>query len=62
MKPVSVKGIYDHQKEIRVEKEYRGEKGFEIITPFYSHLDSNNQACGVLVNRGWVPFDLVDTK
>ena len=39
MKPVSVKGIFDHSKEIRVEKMRNGEKGFDIVTPFYSHLD-----------------------
>jgi cytochrome oxidase assembly protein ShyY1 len=28
MKPVSIKGIYDHEKEIKVEKVSKGEKGF----------------------------------
>ena len=58
MKPVTVKGIFDHTKELKVEKIYRGEKGVQIITPFYTHVDKNGQACAILVNRGWVPDDL----
>lgn len=37
---------------------YRGEKGVQIITPLYTHLDKNGKECGILVNRGWVPLDL----
>ena len=62
MKPVAIRGIYDHNKEIRVEKVKAGEKGYEMVTPFYTHLDSNGQAAGILVNRGWVPYDLRDSK
>ena len=62
MKPVAVKGIYDHEREIRVEKTKNSEKGYQIATPFYTHLDKNGQACAILVNRGWVPYDLVNTK
>ena len=54
-KPVTLKGIFDHQKEIQVNKQYRGEKGVQIITPFYTHLDGQGKACAILVNRGWVP-------
>lgn len=40
---------------------YRGEKGVQIITPFYTHLvDGKPQA--IFVNRGWVPFDLKDSR
>lgn len=62
MKPVKVSGIFDHNKEIRVEKYKNSEKGFAMITPFYTHLDKNGQACGILVNRGWVPYDMRDFK
>mmetsp|Transcript_1692 Transcript_1692/g.1138 ORF Transcript_1692/g.1138 Transcript_1692/m.1138 type:complete len:110 (+) Transcript_1692:234-563(+) len=58
MKPVTIKGIFDHERELKVEKMYRGEKGCQIITPFYTHLDKNGKECGILVNRGWVPDDL----
>ncbi len=38
-KKVKVRGIFDHSKEIQVEKLRNGEKGVEIITPFYTHLN-----------------------
>jgi cytochrome oxidase assembly protein ShyY1 len=62
MKPVAVRGIYDHGKEIRVEKMRNGEKGYDMVTPFYTHLDASGKAAGILVNRGWVPYDLRDTR
>jgi cytochrome oxidase assembly protein ShyY1 len=61
-KKVAVKGIFDHTKEIQVEKLRNGEKGVEIITPFYTHLNEKGEECGILVNRGWVPHDLKDLK
>ena len=39
MKPVKIRGIFDHTQEIQVTKERNGEKGVDIITPFYTHLD-----------------------
>jgi len=39
-----------------------GEKGVEVITPFYTHLDKEEKPCAILVNRGWVPWDLKDYK
>ena len=61
-KKVKVRGIFDHSKEIQVEKLRNGEKGVEIITPFYTHLNEAGEECGILVNRGWVPLDLKDLK
>ena len=58
MKPVTVKGFFDHSKEYQVEKEYRNEKGYDVITPFYTHLDSNDKPAAIFVNRGWLPKDL----
>ena len=55
MKPVKVRGIFDHSREVQIEKEHKGEKGVEIVTPFYTHLDSNGKEQAILVNRGWVP-------
>ena len=60
MKPVQIKGIFDHTREIRVEKEYKGEKGVQVITPFFTHLNAQGQEQAILVNRGWVPVDLKD--
>ena len=62
MKPVRVRGMFDHTKEIRVEKMYQGEKGMDIVTPFFTHLNEKGDECGIFVNRGWVPLDLVDHK
>ena len=58
MKPVEIRGIFDHTKEIQINKVYRDEKGVDIITPLYTHLNSEGKPCGILVNRGWVPHDL----
>ena len=58
MKLVSVSGVFDNDKEIQVKKTRSGEKGVDIITPFYTHLDKNGEPNAILVNRGWVPFDL----
>ena len=62
MKPVVVKGIFDHTREVQVEKMRNGEKGADIITPFYTHLDNNGVEQGIIVNRGWVPYDLRESR
>ena len=41
---------------------YRGERGVQIISPFYTHLDSNGKECAILENRGRVPYDLKDQR
>jgi len=61
-KKVKVRGIFDHTREVQVEKIKNGEKGVDIITPFYTHLNEKNEECGILVNRGWVPLDFKDLK
>jgi cytochrome oxidase assembly protein ShyY1 len=61
-KKVKVRGMFDHSKEIQVEKIKNGEKGVEIITPFYTHLNDKGETCGILVNRGWVPLDFKDLR
>ena len=62
MKPVTVKGVLDFNKEFKIKKNMNGEKGVEVITPFYTHLDKEEKPCAILVNRGWVPWDLKDYK
>ncbi len=62
LKKVSVKGMFDFNSEFSVEKNQNGEKGVEIITPFYTHLNEKGEECGILVNRGWVPLDLHGMK
>lgn len=61
-KKIKVKGMFNHEQEIRVEQKKNFEKGSYIITPFYTHLNEKGEECGILVNRGWVPKDLVDLK
>lgn len=61
-KKVKVRGIFDHTREIQVEKIRNGEKGVDIVTPFYTHLNEKGEECGILVNRGWVPLDFKDMK
>jgi len=58
MKPVVIRGYLDHNKEIKIEKKRNGERGVEVVTPFYTHLDKNDQPCGILINRGWLAWDL----
>jgi cytochrome oxidase assembly protein ShyY1 len=62
MKKVKVKGIFNHDKEILVTKMRNGEKGVDIVTPFFTHLNEKGEECGLLVNRGWVPWDLRDLR
>ena len=62
MKPVILKGFLDNDKEFKVVKYKDNEKGVELVTPFYTHLDKNDEPCGILVNRGWVPWDLKDFR
>lgn len=61
-KKVKLRGIFDHTKETQVEKLRNGEKGVDIITPFYTHLNEKGEECGILVNRGWVPLDFKDLR
>ena len=39
-----------------------GEKGVQIITPLYTHLNAKGEECGILVNRGWVPDDFKNLR
>lgn len=59
-KPVKVRGFFDNDNEMRVSKEVEGERGFEIVTPFYTHVDKDGVPQGFLVDRGWVPMDLAE--
>ena len=62
MKPVEIKGIFDDSREMRVVKMKNGEKGFDIVTPFETHLDKSGKVQSILVNRGWIPHDLRDQR
>lgn len=62
MKPVTLKGMLDIEKQVFIEKQKDNERGVEVIAPFYTHLNKNDEPCGVLVNRGWMPWDLKNTR
>ncbi len=62
MKPIKVKGCFDFMQEIRVEKMKDSDKGFDIIMPLYTHLNEKGEKCGILVNRGWIPCDIIDER
>lgn len=60
MRIVKLNGIFDHTKEIEIVKDKNGEKGVEVITPFYTHLDEQGNPCGISVNRGWIAKDNIE--
>ena len=62
MKPVVLNGYIDIAQQIFINKSKDQEKGVEVIAPFYTHLDKNEKPCAILVNRGWMPKDLKNTR
>jgi hypothetical protein len=59
---VKVKGILDLEMEYRIKGYYRGEEGYFICNPLYTHVDEKKQPCGIIVNRGWISFDWQQIK
>lgn len=54
--PIKVKGVYDNAHEfLLVNRSLNGEAGINVVTPL--KLDDGTT---VLVNRGWVPFEMRD--
>lgn len=62
MKPVMLKGIMDFDKQQFINKSKNNERGVEVITPFYTHLNGSDEPQAILVNRGWMPWDLKDVR
>ena len=62
MVPVKITGYPDHHNEVKVARNRNGEKGFDVITPFYTHNNEKDEPCAILVNRGWLPADLHDYR
>ena len=54
---VKIKGILDIDHEVQIEGTYRGEEGFFIVNPLYTHVNDKKEACGIMVNRGFISFD-----
>ena len=61
-KPVSLKGIFDHDNENLIQRTVGGERGYEVLTPFYTGVDKQGQLQGIIVNRGRIPFDYRNSK
>ncbi|CAI2378468.1 unnamed protein product [Moneuplotes crassus] len=57
-KKVKVKGIIDFDQETKVKGIYRGEEGYFIFNPLYTHVNEKKEGCGIMVNRGFVSEDL----
>ena len=54
--PVRVQGVYDHDNEFHlVNRSLNGEAGINVVTPL-----KMNDGKTVLINRGWVPFEMRD--
>mmetsp|Transcript_16524 Transcript_16524/g.14425 ORF Transcript_16524/g.14425 Transcript_16524/m.14425 type:complete len:254 (-) Transcript_16524:24-785(-) len=56
-KRVKIKGLIDLENEVRIEGSYRGENGFFIVNPLYTHVNDKKEPCGIMVNRGFLSFD-----
>lgn len=57
-KRVKVKGLLDVENEVRIQTVHRGEKGYIILNPLYTHVNEKKEPCGIVVNRGFLPSDL----
>ena len=66
-KPMTLYGQFDHTLEVKVARvkegkiyflPFQGEAGFQIITPFYCYTNENGESCPLLVDRGWIHFDI----
>ena len=59
-RPVTVTGRYDPANEVllRGGGDYDGQPGYFVLTPLVLDVPAPDQAQAVLVERGWVPFEL----
>lgn len=61
-KRVKVKGVIDLDRETMVKTVHRGEPGFYIINPIYTHVNEDKEPCGILINRGFLSEDYYDSR
>lgn len=54
---VKIKGILDLDNTIQIEANRNGEKGYYIVNPLYTHVNDKKEACGIMVNRGFMSKD-----
>ena len=61
-KPVKLQGLFDHDKEMQINRTVKGDTGLEILTPLYTGVDKAGKLQGLMVNRGRIPFEYRDSK
>ncbi|CAI2378869.1 unnamed protein product [Moneuplotes crassus] len=61
-RPVKISGIYDHSKEIFVERTVDHHRGYCVLTPLYTHLNSKGDKVGIFVDRGWIDDEYRNSK
>ena len=62
-KPVKVRGLFDHEKEVFISRTRDGERAYEVLTPLYTKVDKKTgDLHGIIVNRGRIPYEYKDSK
>lgn len=61
-KRVKVKGLLDLESEVRIPTVHRGERGYLILNPLYTHVNDKKEPCGIVVNRGFLPIDFEHSR
>ena len=50
--------MLDTSRDVQILRYKDGEKGVDVVSTLYTHLDGNDRPQSVLVNRGWMPWDM----
>ena len=62
-RPLRIRGLFDHNKEIFVSRTRNEDRAYEVITPLYTKVDKKNgDLHGIIVNRGRIPFEYKDSE
>ena len=62
-KPIKLRGLFDHEKATFIQRTRDGDRGYEILTPLYMHVDKQTgDLYGMMVNRGRIPYEYRDLK
>ena len=62
-RPLLIRGLFDHNKEVFISRTRGGDRAYETITPLYTKVDKKTgDLHGIIVNRGRLPFEYRDSK
>ena len=62
-KPIKIRGLFDHEKEVMISRTRDGDRAYEVITPLYTRVDKKTgDLHGIIVNRGRIPYEYKDSK